>query len=123
MNYRAITIIPFLGIMLLTSCQTYRQLELEPQAVFDEVERRRSVPLPLQSSLSFKQAAAQMEKHSPELALVRKEYEGWQRAAGFRTPLPNPGLTAGPAFGSNLESGAANSVQPFAALGFSIPIV
>ena len=53
---------PGLILLLLQSCQSYQQLELDPDQILKEIEESRKIPL--QKSLSFDQAAILMSERN-----------------------------------------------------------
>jgi len=110
------------AIMLATSCQTYQPLVLQPETLYDEVSTSRSRSVTDRERLSFAEAATVMERNNTTLASLKMAYEGQQRVAQIKTPLPNPSLAFGPSIGTNLEGGVSSAVQPFVGLGFSIPL-
>lgn len=111
---------PGLILLLLQSCQSYQQLELDPDQILKEIEESRKIPL--QKSLSFDQAAILMSERNHSLKVLQLEYNKHHKVADLKTPLPNPTLEFGPAFGSRLENATASGTQPFIGIGFSIPL-
>lgn len=106
--------------LLFQSCQSYQALDLDPEQILKEVEESRKTPP--QSSMDFTQAAKLMSEKNHSLKLLQLEYQKHQKIADLKTPLPNPVLEFGPAFGSRLEDTTASSTQPFIGIGFSIPL-
>ena len=122
MKNRILMLMPVALAVLLSSCQTYQPLDFEPEKLFEEVNRGRARPLSEAKTLQFSDAAATMDENNLSLAVVKKEYEGAMKVADIKTPWPNPSIGFGPAFGTNLEDSASSAVQPFVALGVSIPL-
>ncbi|MCH2206904.1 MAG: TolC family protein [Lentisphaerales bacterium] len=106
--------------IFLVSCQSYTPLKLESEKLLEEVNTSRQQTF--KEELSFELAAKLMSQRNFQLKLVAKEYEKLQQVAKLKTPLPNPELEAGPAFGSRLEDTTASSTQPFIGIGISLPI-
>lgn len=106
--------------MLFQSCQSYKPLDLNPETILKEVEGSRKPGL--SKSLSFSQAVRLMSERNHSLKMLQLEYKKHQKIADLKTPLLNPVLEFGPALGSRLSDTTASSTQPFAGIGFSIPL-
>ena len=108
-------------LFLASSCQTYQKMALEPEEILTDLNKQRQ-RLSNSQEMTFVQAAQIMDENNLQLEQIRKAYEGFQSIAAIKTPLPNPSLEIGAAFGSRLSGTTASSSQPFVGLGFSIPL-
>ncbi|MCM8538363.1 MAG: TolC family protein [Lentisphaeraceae bacterium] len=109
-----------LSFIFLVSCQTYQPLELDSKKILKEVTSFRNVEN-IQTT-SFADLAMLMSERNNNLKLLRNEYKKHKSIAELATPWPNPEITIGPAFGSQLGKTSASSTQPFLGFGFSIPL-
>lgn len=127
------------GFMLvLAGCERYAQRPLQSEQILTEIERARrlpdtisinTVPGNVSSSQSkiepvpftFPRAVALMKNNSPAIKELRAEYDTAQALASVKTPLPNPAFEAGPQYGFGPDVGRLYRLQPFGALGFTIP--
>lgn len=107
-------------MILFQSCQSYKQLDLDPENILKEVEGSRKVSV--QTSLTFDQVTQLMSERNHSLKVLKLEYQKHQKVADLKTPLPNPVLEFGPAFGSRIDESTAGKTQPFIGLGFTIPL-
>ena len=112
--------IGLVATLIFQSCQSYKTLDLDPEKLLKEVEESRKVSL--QNTLSFDQAAQLMSERNHSLKVLQLEYQKHQKVADLKTPLPNPVLEFGPAFGSRIDESTAGKTQPFVGIGFSIPL-
>lgn len=112
--------IGLVAMILFQSCQSYKQLDLDPENILKEVEGSRKVSV--QTSLTFDQVTQLMSERNHSLKVLKLEYQKHQKVADLKTPLPNPVLEFGPAFGSRIDESTAGKTQPFIGLGFTIPL-
>lgn len=108
-------------ILLFVSCQSYTPMAFEPKEILSELKESRKLS---SSGKTFKFSDAEklMSERNRILKHLKLEYEKLQKISEIKTPLPNPTLEVGPAFGSRLGETSASSTQPFVGLGFSIPL-
>jgi len=111
----------FVTIILLVSCQTYESVSFKPEKVLSDLQKKRIQPMS-QGTLSFSDAAKLMKQNNLRLKRLLQAYKGYQAVSELNTPMPNPELEFGPAFGTGLSEKSASSTQPFIGLGFSIPL-
>jgi outer membrane protein TolC len=108
---------------VLSGCQTYQPQPLDSQIIdtiaAEQAETRISA---VGETLSLTTAAQWMSTSNPDLAALRQEYKRLESMAAVRTPLPNPELDLGLARAFRISGATASRTQPFAALGFSIPL-
>lgn len=120
------------AVLPLAGCQKYRPSPLVPGEVVAQQERLRHLLAgdgPAESAsatkapppLTFARAVELLDKHSPALREIRAEYDTAQALAKVKTPLPNPGLEAGPQFGFGPDVAATHRLQPFGSLSFTLP--
>jgi outer membrane protein, heavy metal efflux system len=106
-------------------CTTYEEKPLRPDEVMDHVRRARMLEeAPAgspQGTLTFARAAQLLREHGPSLAQARAEYKSALALAGVDTPLSNPGIEIGPAFGFGPDV-LTRHVQPYGSLSFAIPL-
>jgi outer membrane protein, heavy metal efflux system len=120
MNYTFKALSGILSMLILVSCQSYKPLPLESKKILEEVNNSRQYDV--NENFDFEQAATLMSQRNHRLKVLQQKYEKFQKIAAIKTPLANPELEVGPAFGSNLEDTTASSTQPFIGIGFSIPL-
>ena len=96
-------------------------MAFEPKEILSELKESRKLS---SSGKTFKFSDAEklMSERNRILKHLKLEYEKLQKISEIKTPLPNPTLEVGPAFGSRLGETSASSTQPFVGLGFSIPL-
>lgn len=120
----SIYILLLLGIgLIFTSCQTYQANVLEPQNLLKTVEQERlNIPEYCQSDslFTFVKCARWASDSSPELTVLKAEYEIFKSVSDLKTPYPNPSVSAGPTV--NIGADALQKVSGAAALGFTIPL-
>ena len=108
------------SLLLMASCQSYKEMELAPDPILQELEAQRAQIL--SPEFSFTQAAQVMEKNNLQLKQLKSNYKNLQKVADLKTPWPNPEITAGPAFSSDSGISNTGSAYPFIGIGFSIPL-
>ncbi|MEK7466801.1 MAG: TolC family protein [Planctomycetota bacterium] len=109
----------------LWGCTSYEEKPLRVDDVMEHVRRARLLeespgPDP-RGTLTFARAALLLREHGPALAEARAEYLTALALAGVDTPLSNPGIEIGPAFGFGPEV-LTRHVQPYGSLSFAIPL-
>lgn len=110
---------------LLAGCQRYAPRPLDPDAVVAAVARERLAPETEAggedvAEFSFLRALELAGRHAPAAREAWAEYQTALALAKVKTPLPNPGLEAGPNFSFGPDVTKYRN-QPFGALGFTIP--
>lgn len=107
----------------LVSCVTYQEQPLQKKQLFEELTKTQNEFIQTEKKeLSFSQAVALMSSNNLEIAELKSLYAQSEALAEISTPIPNPSLTAGPEFGSNLGVTESSSTQPFVSLAFTIPL-
>ena len=107
----------------LVSCVSYQEKALQKEQIFEELSKEQNEFIQSQNTeLSFAQAEALMSTNNLEIAELKALYAQSEALAKIATPIPNPELTAGPEFGSNLGATESSSTQPFVGLAFTIPL-
>ena len=106
-------------------CTTYEEKPLRPDEVMEHIRRARMLEAPTavspQGTLTFARAALLLREHGPALAQARAEYRTAMALAGVDTPLSNPGIEVGPAFGFGPDV-LTRQIQPYGSLSFAIPL-
>jgi len=116
--------IPFIWLAV-CGCTTYEEKPLRTSEVLDHVRRARLLEAtpggnPM-GTLTFPRAALLLREHGPALAHARAEYRTAMALAGVDTPLSNPGIDVGPAFGFGPDV-LTRHVQPYGSLSIAIPL-
>lgn len=108
-------------ILLLSSCQSYKPMVLNPEEVLSDLENQRTTPIGGEN-FSFVDAAQLMSENNLELKRIKQTYKSFKSVSDIKTPWPNPELEFGPAHGDNLSEKTASATQPFVGVGFTIPL-
>lgn len=123
LSFRARAACIGLCALLTAGCARYEKRPLQADLLLRQaIDDRTPAPVPEGEHVGFVDAARLMDGHGPDLLELRADYLTQRADADAPTPWPNPGVEAGPAWGFDLEDGAARSVQPFVSLGVTIPI-
>ncbi len=86
--------------LALTSCVAYEPRPLNPEAIIEEVNTARQTrPANSDNTLTFAQTVRLMRESGPDIKEAEAAYNTAAARAGVSTPLPNPRIQAGPAFG------------------------
>lgn len=103
-----------------SGCRSYRPEPLVPEDVVSAVEAERQPTSIEPTPFTFPRAAELMAGHGPSLKEARAEYQTALALAKIKTPLPNPALEIGPAFGFGPDVDSRR-IQPFGSIGFTLP--
>lgn len=115
------------GCFALSSCTSYEPKALEPAKIVADVDSVRRAPSGANSesdgpNFTLALASQWMREHGPSVKEAVAAYETALARAQIATPLPNPGIQAGPQWGFGSDVGPINTVTPFGSIGFSIPL-
>lgn len=108
-------------------CTSYEKKPLRPDDLLEQVRRTRALAAAggdagaEAPALTFGRATELLREHGPALIRARAAYRAALEFSDVSTPLPNPGVEAGPEFGFG-PGIVAHRVAPVGSLSFAIPL-
>lgn len=106
-------------------CQTYQEQAFDPNTFLAEVVKERHYVPDTHvktDTFTFETAARWMSENSPQIKLLKKEYDIFRAVAETPVPFPNPSVEGGPSLNFYSPMSPLQKVVPYVSIGFVIPL-